>query len=411
MPPPGESPRPSAAEVADPEEVDRGRAPGDTALADRKPHHLGRRARTSSSPTWRRSTAGPGGSSGTSPSPTCTTPGSATTSCRPTATPWRSSSTACRGTRRSASRSRSTRRRPSSASTCAGTCGTPPSGTASSANTPTASSTTPPRPGPSSSAPRPRCPSSAPTGSSPPPPGRRSTTTCCNSRRTSPNWSGSCGSTRRRTSSRSGSCGSGSTAPACRGSTASSNGTTSVHGAYWRTYDFDEPPANLVDRANGNLLPDRRNVFAFPLGPGLVEKPFQHAGGEAIFDPAQRAARLLHRERRQHPARQGADRHRQRPEAAGPRGRGGRVVHVVPRHRHPPEGRPGPRPPGEEPEGVRPHRRRPDPRPVPAEGQVAEADGGGREAVRRGGGEDRGEGEPVPRRSARSRCGTRRTST
>jgi hypothetical protein len=57
----------------------------------------------------------------------------------------------------------------------------------------------------------------------------------------------------------------------------------SVHGAYWRTYDFDEPPANLLDRA-ANLLPDRRNVFAFPLGPGLVERPFQHAGGEAIFE-------------------------------------------------------------------------------------------------------------------------------
>ena len=25
----------------------------------------------------------------------------------------------------------------------------------------------------------------------------------------------------------------------------------SVHGAYWRSYDFDEPPANLIDRASG----------------------------------------------------------------------------------------------------------------------------------------------------------------
>ena len=57
----------------------------------------------------------------------------------------------------------------------------------------------------------------------------------------------------------------------------------SAQGMYWRSYDFDEPPANLTDRANGNLVPDRRNVFAFPLGPGLVERPFQHAGGEAIF--------------------------------------------------------------------------------------------------------------------------------
>ena len=58
----------------------------------------------------------------------------------------------------------------------------------------------------------------------------------------------------------------------------------SAHGMYWRTYDFDEPPANLGDRLNGNLVPDPRNVFAFPLGPaGLAEFPFQHAGGEAIF--------------------------------------------------------------------------------------------------------------------------------
>jgi mono/diheme cytochrome c family protein len=58
----------------------------------------------------------------------------------------------------------------------------------------------------------------------------------------------------------------------------------SAHGMYWRTYDFDEPPQNLVDRLNGNLIPDPRNIFAFPLGPaGLAEFPFRHAGGEAIF--------------------------------------------------------------------------------------------------------------------------------
>ena len=57
----------------------------------------------------------------------------------------------------------------------------------------------------------------------------------------------------------------------------------SAQGMYWRSYDFDEPPANLTERVNGNLLPDRRNIFAFPLGPNLVENAFQHAGGEAIF--------------------------------------------------------------------------------------------------------------------------------
>ncbi len=57
-----------------------------------------------------------------------------------------------------------------------------------------------------------------------------------------------------------------------------------AHGMYWRTYDFDEPPANLANRLEGALLPDPRNVFAFPLGPaGLAERPFLHAGGEAIF--------------------------------------------------------------------------------------------------------------------------------
>jgi WD40 repeat protein/mono/diheme cytochrome c family protein len=58
----------------------------------------------------------------------------------------------------------------------------------------------------------------------------------------------------------------------------------SAHGMYWRTYDFDEPPQNLADRLNGNLVPDPRNVFAFPLGPaGLAEFPFRHVGGESIF--------------------------------------------------------------------------------------------------------------------------------
>jgi WD40 repeat protein/mono/diheme cytochrome c family protein len=55
-----------------------------------------------------------------------------------------------------------------------------------------------------------------------------------------------------------------------------------VHGAYWRTYDFEAVQQNLVER--GNLLPDRRNVFAYPLGPGSTDNFFQHAGGEVIFN-------------------------------------------------------------------------------------------------------------------------------
>ena len=56
----------------------------------------------------------------------------------------------------------------------------------------------------------------------------------------------------------------------------------SVHGAYWRTYDFEAVPQNLIER--DLLLPDRRNLFAYPLGPGSTENTFQHAGGEIIFN-------------------------------------------------------------------------------------------------------------------------------
>jgi mono/diheme cytochrome c family protein len=53
------------------------------------------------------------------------------------------------------------------------------------------------------------------------------------------------------------------------------------NGAYWRTYDFEAVPQNLIER--DVLLPDRRNVFAYPLGPGFGEVSFQHAAGEIIF--------------------------------------------------------------------------------------------------------------------------------
>jgi mono/diheme cytochrome c family protein/sugar lactone lactonase YvrE len=55
-----------------------------------------------------------------------------------------------------------------------------------------------------------------------------------------------------------------------------------VHGALWKSYDFDAVPQNLIDRQN--LLPDRRNLFAYPLGPGFQENTFLHAGGEMIFN-------------------------------------------------------------------------------------------------------------------------------
>ncbi|MFN4261446.1 MAG: c-type cytochrome domain-containing protein [Gemmataceae bacterium] len=55
-----------------------------------------------------------------------------------------------------------------------------------------------------------------------------------------------------------------------------------LHGAYWRTYDFEAVPQNLVER--NELLPDPRNLFAYPLGPGFAQDNFQHVGGEVIFN-------------------------------------------------------------------------------------------------------------------------------
>src|SRR5262249_9967163 len=55
----------------------------------------------------------------------------------------------------------------------------------------------------------------------------------------------------------------------------------SILGVYWRTYDFDAVPQNLIER--DILLPDRRNIFAYPLGPGAGDNTFQHAGGGIIF--------------------------------------------------------------------------------------------------------------------------------
>lgn len=55
----------------------------------------------------------------------------------------------------------------------------------------------------------------------------------------------------------------------------------SAHGYYWRTYDFEAVPQALGLGAIEE--PDRRNIFAFPLGPGAGASVFQHAGGEAIF--------------------------------------------------------------------------------------------------------------------------------
>ena len=169
------------------------------------------------------------------------------------------------------------------ASTCATTSGTPTCGTGSWPTIPTASSTTTAvaravlvEHG-HAHAGRARS-----TGSSPRPRARRSTTTCCKSRPT-------CSELERQLRvdvaqdiqqervARAGFIGSG---------ISRNNRILERHdaqnGAYWRTYDFDAIPQNLTDR--DLLLPDRRNVFAYPLGPGLADNAFQHAGGEIIFN-------------------------------------------------------------------------------------------------------------------------------
>ena len=67
-------------------------------------------------------------------------------------------------------------------------------------------------------------------------------------------------------------------------------------------------------------------------------------GRRGHFQPAQRLAGLLPRQRQRHAAGQGQHGHRQRSEAARPRRGGRRVVHVLSRPRHQPQGRPDPRP-------------------------------------------------------------------
>ena len=146
----------------------------------------------------------------------------------------------------------------------------------------------------------------------------------------------------------------------------------SAHGMYWRTYDFDEPPANLGDRLNGNLVPDPRNVFAFPLGPaGLAEYPFKHAGGEAIFAlpnglHAYYIANANNNRLDKAPMAIVSD-----PEAARPRRGGRRVVHDLPRHRHSAQGRSDDRPPGQEPEVIHAPGTGTDPRALSRQGESA----------------------------------------
>ena len=231
----------------------------------------------------------------------------------------------------------------SCASTCATSCGTPTCGTACWPSIPTASCPTPP----SAAGRHGRhgdhdCRASAPTGSSPPPRGRRCITICLQMPTNLAELE---------TAAARG-CRGGHPAGArrpcrlhrlrhLRKNNRILERHDAIHGAYWRTYDFEAIPQNLVDR--GNLLPDRRNLFAYPLGPGSTDNTFQHAGRRGDLQPAQRPARLHARQRQQRALGQGDDRHRQRSQAAGPGRRGRRLVHVVPLPRHQSQGRPDPR--------------------------------------------------------------------
>ena len=114
-----------------------------------------------------------------------------------------------------------------------------------------------------------------------------------------------------------------------------------MNGAYWRTYDFEAIPQNLVNR--DLLLPDRRNLFAYPLGPGFQRQHLSTRRRRSHLQLAQRSARLFARQRQRRPPEQGQQRHRQRSETARSGGGGRRVVHVVPRRRHQSQGRSNPR--------------------------------------------------------------------
>ena len=213
------------------------------------------------------------------------TPASAPTNCRPIATPWPSCSTACPGTRaspcRTADRPRPARAAHRPARLPVGRQPVEPPAGRLSLRRP---ATTPPSPGPSSST-RPRgCRASAldwfvanasraaallRPAANPDQPLRAGTAAARGRGRS--------------TSSRSAWPGPASSAPASRATTASSNGTTPMNGAYWRTYDFEAIPQNLIDR--DLLLPDRRNIFAYPLGPGLTDgTPSSTPAGEVIFN-------------------------------------------------------------------------------------------------------------------------------
>ena len=125
----------------------------------------------------------------------------------------------------------------------------------------------------------------------------------------------------------------------------------------------------------------RQNLFDHPLGPTAGRTRSSHAGGEIIFSLPNGLHGYLLVDRNGRRDRPGAGRNRQRSEAARPRGRDRPVVHVVPRPRHPPQGRPGPRSRRQEPAGVQQGRRRDHSSTLPARGPHAGPHGRGRRAA------------------------------
>jgi len=119
----------------------------------------------------------------------------------------------------------------------------------------------------------------------------------------------------------------------------------SAFGAFWRSYDFSDNS-------------DRQNIFVHPIGPGRGTHLVPPAGGEIIFSlPNGLHGYLLvdgdGRRVERAPVNIVSD-----PQRARPPGRGGRLLHVLPRPRPAAQGGPGPRPRRKERDRLQPRRRR-----------------------------------------------------
>ena len=239
-------------------------------------------------------------------------------------------------------------------------------------------------PAPCWSARRRACRSSAPTGSSPPPRGRRSTTTCCRCPRNLAELErqlrvdvGAEHPAGARRPGRLQRLGHLAQQP--------HPGTARRHARRVLADLRLRRGAAEPDRARTSCCRTGATSSPTRSGPGLGENGFQHAGGEAIFNLPNGLHAYILVNADNHAHRQGADRHRQRPQAARPRrrGRACRACDAT-SPRHPPQGRPDPRPRRQEPKAFSRDRRRAGRGAVPAGEEDAGADGRGRRALPQG---------------------------